>query len=51
VTGVGVRQVRAFGTRYDNREDVFRGTIDVASIRIWQRPRPSPFTGQGFQAD
>jgi transposase len=30
-----LREVRAVGTRYDKREYVFRGTIDVASIRIW----------------
>jgi hypothetical protein len=24
-------------TRYDKRDYIFRGTIDVASIRIWLR--------------
>jgi hypothetical protein len=28
---------RAVATRYDKRDVVFRGTIDVASIRIWLR--------------
>jgi transposase len=28
---------RAVATRYDNRDYMFRGTIDVASIRIWLR--------------
>ena len=28
---------RAVATRYDKRDFVFRGTIDVASIRIWLR--------------
>ena len=28
---------RAVATRYDKRDYVFRGTIDVASIRIWLR--------------
>jgi len=32
-----LREVRAVGTRYDKRDYVFRGTIDVASIRIWLR--------------
>jgi transposase len=32
-----LREVRAVGTRYDKREFVFRGTIDVATIRIWLR--------------
>lgn len=26
---------RAVATRYDKRDYMFRGTIDVASIRIW----------------
>jgi transposase len=26
---------RAVATRYDKRDFVFRGTVDVASIRIW----------------
>lgn len=28
---------RAVATRYDKRDFVFRGTIDLASIRIWLR--------------
>ena len=28
---------RAVATRYDKRDYTFRGTIDVASIRIWLR--------------
>lgn len=28
---------RAVATRYDKRDFVFRGTVDVASIRIWLR--------------
>ncbi|MGH3217110.1 MAG: transposase [Streptosporangiaceae bacterium] len=32
-----LRQHRAVATRYDTRDYVWRGTIDVASIRIWLR--------------
>ena len=32
-----LRQHRAVATRYDKRDFVWRGTIDVASIRIWLR--------------
>ena len=35
-----LRQHRAVATRYDKRDFVWRGTIDVASIRIWLR-RPA----------
>ncbi len=28
---------RAVATRYDKRDFIFRGTVDVASIRIWLR--------------
>lgn len=28
---------RAVATRYDKRDFMFRGTVDVASIRIWLR--------------
>jgi transposase len=28
---------RGFATRYDKRRDIYQGTIDVASIRIWLR--------------
>ncbi len=43
-----LRGYRAVATRYDKREFVFRGTIDVASIGIWlrvpttQHPRDTP---------
>jgi transposase len=30
-----LRQFRAVATRYDKRERICQGTIDVASIRIW----------------
>jgi transposase len=32
-----LRAHRAVATRYDKRDYIFRGTIDVASIRIWLR--------------
>jgi transposase len=32
-----LRQNRAVATRYDKRDYVWRGTIDVAAIRIWLR--------------
>jgi transposase len=32
-----LRQHRAVATRYDKRDFVWRGTIDVAAIRIWLR--------------
>lgn len=32
-----LRQHRAIATRYDKRDYVWRGTVDVASIRIWLR--------------
>ena len=32
-----LRQHRAVATRYDKRDYVWRGTIDVAPIRIWLR--------------
>jgi len=31
------RQHRAVATRYDKRDFVYRGTVDVAAIRIWLR--------------
>jgi transposase len=43
-----LRATRAVATRYDKREYVYQGTIDVASIRIWlrdpvqQHPRDTP---------
>ena len=35
-----LRQHRAVATRYDKRDFVWRGTVDVASIRIWLRDPP-----------
>jgi transposase len=32
-----LRVYRAEATRYDKRDYIFRGAIDVASIRIWLR--------------
>ena len=32
-----LRSTRAVATRYDKRDFVYRGTIDVAAIRIWLR--------------
>ena len=32
-----LKQFRAVATRYDKRERIYQGTIDVASIRIWLR--------------
>ena len=32
-----LRGYRAVATRYDKREFVYRGTIDIASIAIWLR--------------
>jgi transposase len=32
-----LRQHRAVATRFDKRDFIWRGTIDVASIRIWLR--------------
>lgn len=43
-----LRGFRAVATRYDKRDFVYRGTIDVASIRLWlatpdrQDPRDTP---------
>ncbi len=43
-----LRATRAVATRYDKREFVYKGTIDVATIRIWLRdpvhnyPRDTP---------
>jgi transposase len=37
-----LRGTRAVATRYDKREYVYQGTIDVASIRIWLRDPPRP---------
>ena len=32
-----LRQHRAVATRYDKRDFVYRGSLDVAAIRIWLR--------------
>jgi transposase len=32
-----LRQFRAVATRYDKRERIYQGTIDLAPIRIWLR--------------
>ena len=32
-----LKQFRAVATRYDQRERIYQGTIDVASISIWLR--------------
>ena len=31
------KQFRAVATRYDKREIIYQGTVDLASIRIWLR--------------
>ncbi len=36
-----LKQYRAVATRYDKREHIYQGTIDVAAIRIWLRD-PTP---------
>jgi len=37
-----LRSSRAVGTRYDKREYIFQGTIDVVSIKIWLRDPAQP---------
>lgn len=32
-----LKQFRAVATRYDKRDFMYRGAVDVASIRIWLR--------------
>jgi transposase len=36
-----LKSYRAVATRYDKRDYTWRGTIDVASIRIWLRDPPT----------
>ena len=49
-----LRGYRAVATRYDKREFVYKGTIDVASIGIWLRqpadqdPRDTPSSTTGL---
>lgn len=35
-----LRQHRAVATRYEKRDPIYQGTVDVASIRIWLRDPP-----------
>jgi transposase len=35
-----LKQFRAVATRYDKREQIYQGTVDAASIRIWLPPEP-----------
>jgi transposase len=35
-----LKQFRAIATRYDKRERIYQGTIDLASIRIWLHDPP-----------
>jgi transposase len=37
-----LRANRAVGSRTDKRDYIYRGTVDVASIRIWLRDPPHP---------
>ena len=37
-----LREFRAVATRYDKRDFVYRGTVDIASIRIWLRDPAHP---------
>jgi transposase len=32
-----LKQFRAVATRYDKREQIYQGIVDVTSIRIWLR--------------
>jgi transposase len=32
-----LRQFRGVATRYDKRQAIYQGTVDVASMRIWLR--------------
>jgi transposase len=35
-----LKQFRAVATRYDKRKEIYQGTVDVASIRIWLQDPP-----------
>jgi transposase len=35
-----LKQFRAVATRYDKRKEIYQGTVDLASIRIWLRDPP-----------
>ena len=37
-----LRVTRAVATRYDKREFIYQGTLDVAAIRIWLRDPVKP---------
>ena len=39
-----LRSRRAVGTRYDKRQIIYQGTIDVASIKIWLRDPPQNYS-------
>jgi hypothetical protein len=43
-----LKQFRAVATRYDKREFMYQGTVDVASIRIWLRDPVRWSTGPGL---
>jgi transposase len=44
-----LKQFRAVATRYDKRERIFQGTIDVASISIWLRDPVPRSTGHALR--
>jgi hypothetical protein len=47
-----LKQFRAVATRYDKRDYMYQGTVDVASIRIWLRdPVPDLRTRPGACAE
>jgi transposase len=39
-----LRPASAVATRYDKRDFVYHGTIDVAPMRIWLRDPPEPYS-------
>ena len=46
-----LKEFRAVATRYDKREYVYRGTVNVASIRIWLRDPVPEAGGSGANWD
>lgn len=46
-----LEEFRAVATRYDKRERIYLGTIDVASIRIWLRDPVTWSTGHALEED